>query len=75
MSKAQDNIVKHFDKTLRENFIKNIIIGFESANQMILDYAKEDGRTVEDIIEFCNKNLKNKDVVVKTALKERKENK
>lgn len=72
MSKAQDNIVKHFE---RENFIKNIIVGFESANQMILDYAKEEGRTVEDIIEFCNKNLKNKDLVEKVALKERKESK
>lgn len=75
MSKVQDNIVKHFDKTLRENFIKNIIVGFESANQMILDYAKAEGRTVEDIIEFCNKNLKNKDLVEKVALKERKESK
>ena len=61
-----EQIPKVVESDLKKNFIKNIIIGFESCNQMILDKINN-GATLEEIKNFVEMNLKNKDVVEKVA--------
>ena len=38
---AMTNIVNHYESSLKENFIKNIVIGFETASQLYLDKINE----------------------------------
>ena len=64
--KAMANIVNHYESSLKENFIKNIVIGFETASQLYLDKINE-GCTIEKLKEFIENNLKNKDVIEKVA--------
>jgi len=52
---------------LRKTHIKGLVQGFEVANQMLLDYAV--GKTFEEVIEFCQKNIENKDTMVKAIEK------
>ena len=61
-----EQIPKAIESDLKKNFIKNIVIGFESCNQMILDKINN-GATLEEIKSFVELNLKNKDVVEKVA--------
>lgn len=61
-----EQIPKVVESDLKKNFIKNIIIGFESCNQMILDKINS-GATLEEVKSFVELNLKNKDVVEKVA--------
>ena len=52
---------KQLKEKLKEQHIMGLVQGFEVANQMLLDYATE--HTLEEIVEFCKKNVENKDVV------------
>ena len=52
---------------LRKTHIKGLVQGFEIANTMIMEYAKEND--VEQVIEFCKKNIENKDTMVKVIEK------
>jgi radical SAM superfamily enzyme YgiQ (UPF0313 family) len=61
-----EQIPKVMEQDLKKNFIKNIMIGFESCNQMILDKINS-GASLEEIKNFVELNLKNKDVVEKVA--------
>lgn len=61
-----EQIPKVAESDLKKNFIKNIIIGFESCNQMILDKINS-GATLEEVKSFVELNSKNKDVVEKVA--------
>ena len=61
-----EQIPKVFEQDLKKNFVKNIMIGFESCNQMILDKINN-GATLEEVKNFVELNLKNKDVVEKVA--------
>jgi hypothetical protein len=61
-----EQIPKVVESDLKKNFIKNIMIGFESCNQMILDKINS-GASLEEIKNFVELNLKNKDVVEKVA--------
>ena len=61
-----EQIPKVMEQDLKKNFIKNIMIGFESCNQMILDKINN-GATLEEVKNFVELNLKNKDVVEKVA--------
>ena len=63
---AMANIVNHYENSLKENFIKNIVIGFETANQLYLDKINS-GCTMEELKKFIENNLKNKDVIEKVA--------
>ena len=54
-------IIDAQNKALSEERIRSIMIGFESANQMIMDYAKE--HTIDEVIEFCKKNTESKSVM------------
>lgn len=63
---AMANIVNHYKSSLQENFIKNIVIGFETASQLYLDKINS-GCTMEELKEFIKNNLKNKDVIEKVA--------
>ena len=63
---AVANIVNHYENSLKENFIKNIVIGFENASQLYLDKINS-GCTMEELKEFIENNLKNKDVIEMVA--------
>lgn len=56
---------------LREEFkkthIKGLVQGFEIANTMIMEYAKEND--IEQVIEFCKKNIEQKDTMAKVVEK------
>lgn len=61
-----EQIPKVMEQDLKKNFVKNIMIGFESCNQMILDKINS-GASLEEVKIFVELNLKNKDVVEKVA--------
>ncbi len=61
-----EQIPKVVESDLKKNYIKNIMIGFESCNQMILDKINS-GASLEEVKIFVELNLKNKDVVDKVA--------
>ena len=63
---AMTNIVNHYENSLKENFIKNIVIGFETASQLYLDKINE-GCTIEELKIFIESNIKNKDIIEKVA--------
>lgn len=63
---AMANIVNHYESSLKENFIKNMVIGFGTASQLYLDKINN-GCTMEELKEFIKNNLKNKDVIEKVA--------
>ena len=50
------SIPQVMNKELKENFAKNMMHGFEIANQMMLDYIN-DGHGIEDVKSFIEKNL------------------
>ena len=52
---------------LRKTHIKGLVQGFEIANTMIMEYAKENN--IEQVIEFCKKNIEQKDTMVKVIEK------
>ena len=56
-------IPKQFEDELKKSHIKGLVQGFEIANTMIMDYAKEN--TIEQVIEFCKKNVENKGMMTK----------
>ena len=63
---SMENIVNHYESSLKENFIKNIVVGFETASQLYLDKINS-GCTMEELKEFIENNLKNKDVIEMVA--------
>lgn len=63
---AMTNIVNHYENSLKENFIKNMVIGFETASQLYLDKIDE-GCSIEELKEFIENNLKHKDIIEKVA--------
>lgn len=68
---AMDNVVKHYEDSLKVNFIKNMIIGFETASQLYLDKINN-GCDMNELKEFIEKNLENKDMIEKVAKGEKK---
>ena len=56
--KSIEDIANYAEKTIKDNFIKNIMVGFVSANQMILDFSQD--HTLEEVQNFCKSNLKKK---------------
>ena len=59
---AMANIVNHYESSLKENFIKNIVIGFETASQLYLDKINS-GCKMDELKEFIKKNIENKSVI------------
>lgn len=57
-------VVDHFESELKNNFIKNMIQGFEVATTMYLNKI-EDGCTIEELKNFMEMNIKNKNVLEK----------
>ena len=68
---AMANIVNHYESSLKENFIKNIVVGFETASQLYLDKINE-GCTIEELKIFIESNIKNKNIIEKVAKGENK---
>lgn len=64
----EEIIPKQFEQKLKEMHIKGMIQGFEVASQMLLEYAEN--HTIEELIDFCKKNVENKEVMEKVVGKE-----
>ena len=58
------------EQELKSNYIKNMVMGFELGQQMILDYINN-GHNIEEVKEFATKNLvkENLEKVVDIAIK------
>ena len=56
----EDIITDHKEK-LHQAHIKGLVQGFEVANQMLIDYA--DGHSLEEVVDFCKKNIEQKSVM------------
>ena len=67
MDKELERISKVVESDLKKNYIKNMIQGFETANQMILDKINS-GATLEEVKKMVEMNLKNKKIVEKVAM-------
>ena len=50
-------VADYVEKILKNNFIKNIMMGYETANKMILNYIN-DGHDINDVKAFLENNLK-----------------
>lgn len=59
----EQEIPKLMNEKLREAHIKGLVQGWETANQLLLDYAKT--HTLTEVVVFCEMNVKNKDMMVK----------
>ena len=46
---------------LKEERARSLTMGFEVANQMLIDYA--DGHSFEQVLDFCKKNIEQKSVM------------
>lgn len=64
----EEVIPNQFKEELRNAHIKGMVQGFEVANQMLLEYAE--CHTIEEVIDFCKKNIESKDVMEKVVGKE-----
>jgi len=65
MTKKQDRtpaeaIAEAVSKNLRENYIKNMVQGYEVAMKMIVEFCDSGDRSVADIKAFCEQCLKPK---------------
>ena len=63
MTKKQDRtpaeaIAEAVSKNLRENYIKNMVQGYEVAMKMIVEFCDSGDRSVADIKAFCEQCLK-----------------
>ena len=58
------------EQELKSNYIKNMVMGFELGQQMILDYINN-GHTIEEVKDFVTKNLvkENSQKVVDISIK------
>lgn len=50
------SIPKHVEDTIKAGHIKNMMIGYQVANQMLLDYI-ENHHTMDEIKAFVEKNV------------------
>ena len=57
----EEVIPNQFKEELNNAHIKGLVQGFEVANQMLIDYA--DGHSLEEVIDFCKKNIEQKSVM------------
>ena len=64
----EEIIPNQYEQKLKDIHIKGMVQGFEVANQMLLKYAES--HTIEEVVEFCKKNVENKDVMSKVVGKE-----
>ena len=63
---TMEKLVNHYENSLKENFIKNIVMGFEVASQMYLDKI-ENGCTIDELKEFIKKNIENESIMESVA--------
>ena len=61
----EEVIPSQFKEELRNAHIKGMVQGFEVANQMLLEYA--DSHTIEELRDFCKKNIEQKQVMEKVV--------
>lgn len=62
--KAIQEITSNYEQTLKDNFIKNIMIGFETASQMYLDKINN-GCTIEELKAFIEQCIDKKEEIEK----------
>lgn len=63
----EDILPNQFREELKKTHIKGLVQGFEIANTMIMEYAKDND--IEQVIEFCKKNIEQKDTMAKVVEK------
>ena len=61
----EEVIPNQFKEELRNAHIKGMVQGFEVANQLLLEYA--DSHTIEELRDFCKKNIEQKQVMEKVV--------
>ena len=61
----EEVIPNQFKEELRNTHIKGMVQGFEVANQLLLEYA--DSHTIEELRDFCKKNIEQKQVMEKVV--------
>ena len=54
-------MIEEFAKELKDAHIKGLVQGFEVANQMLIEYS--DGHSLEEVLDFCKKNIEQKSVM------------
>ena len=64
----EEIIPKQYEQKLKDIHIKGMVQGFEVANQMLMEYAE--AHTIEEVVDFCKKNVEKKDVMSKVVGKE-----
>ena len=64
----EEIIPKQYEQKLKDIHIKGMVQGFEIANQMLMEYAKT--HTIEEVVDFCKKNVENKNVMSKVVGRE-----
>lgn len=64
-----DEVAKKVEKTLKDNFIKNMIQGSEIAYTQILNYIN-DGHNIDEVKLFIEKMLKKRNKIIKITTKE-----
>lgn len=64
-------IIDTYTISLKDNYIKNIMMGFESASQMYLDKIEE-GCDMEELKDFIKKNIAHEELIEKVAKGEKK---
>lgn len=55
MKTPKEEILKEFKKQVKARHIQNMVIGFQTAMCMIIDYCNDEKRTIEDVVGFCEK--------------------
>lgn len=58
----QKALLGHYENTLKNNFIKNMSLGFHTCNKLILEKINN-GASLEEIRQFCELNEKNEDTI------------
>lgn len=61
----EEVIPNQFKEELRNTHLKGMVQGFEVANQLLLEYA--DSHTIEELRDFCKKNIEQKSVMDKVV--------
>lgn len=70
---AVQNIKDNVENTLKENFVKNMILGSDVAYRTIIEYINK-GHSVEDVKAFCQMNIEHKDAMEKVTTNKKENN-
>ena len=70
---AIQNVKDNVESTLKENFVKNMILGSDVAYRTIIEYINK-GHSVEVVKAFCQMNIEHKDAMEKVTTNKKENN-